>query len=117
MGGKRGLAELILKEGLPPHTLLNVNVPNVKVEEIKGIAITKIGRRVYREELVKRFDPRGKVYYWIGPKDHLGYEEKGTDFMAIKQDLVSITPLHLGLTNYNFIEPLRKWNWDGFLNG
>lgn len=111
----RRLSELILKEGLPSHTFLNVNVPNLTIEEIRGVAITKLGRRIYREELIKRFDPRGRLYYWIGPKDHAGHEEEGTDFMAIKENMVSITPLHLDFTNYKFIEPLKEWNWEGFL--
>lgn len=111
------LVGLILREGLPAYTLLNVNVPNLDISRIKGLEITRLGRRVYREELVKRFDPRGRVYYWIGPKDHLGGDEEGTDFMAIKRDMVSITPLHLDFTNYDFIEPLRKWKWQTLLEG
>lgn len=112
----RRLVELILKEGLPPHTFLNVNAPNVRPGEIRGVAITTLGRRVYQEELVKRLDPRGRVYYWIGSRGHLGEEEEGTDFWAIKENMVSITPLHLDLTNYKFITSLKKWNWEGFLD-
>lgn len=111
----RRLVKLILREGLPPYTLLNVNVPNIAIEKIKGVSITRLGKRVYREELIKRFDPRGKVYYWIGPKGHLGMDEDGTDFMAIKMEMVSITPLHLDFTNYDFMEPLKNWKiWEGF---
>ncbi|MEW5766650.1 MAG: 5'/3'-nucleotidase SurE [bacterium] len=105
----RQVVLLIKEKGLPPHTLLNINVPNVEENKIKGVAITRQGKRTYREELIKRIDPRGRVYYWIGSKGAIGEEEDGTDFKAISENKISITPLHLDLTNHSFLEQLKGW--------
>jgi 5'-nucleotidase len=106
------IATLILKQGLPQHTFLNINVPNLPGEKIKGVAITHLGKRTYQEELIKRIDPRGKVYYWIGSKGAVDEEgDEGTDVRAIKEDKISITPLHLDMTNYSIIHELKKWDF------
>lgn len=105
----RQMALLIKEKGLPPHTLLNINVPNVEESKIKGVAITRQGKRTYREELIKRIDPRGRIYYWIGSKGVIGDEEDGTDFKAISEHKISITPLHLDLTNHAFLKQLKDW--------
>lgn len=106
------IANLILNRSLPYHTFLNINIPNLPKDKIKGVAITRLGRRIYKEELVKRIDPRGKVYYWIGSKGAIDEEgEEGTDVRAIKEDKISITPLHLDMTNYYAIPILKKWNF------
>jgi 5'-nucleotidase len=94
---------------LPHNTFLNINVPNLPEEEIRGVEITRLGRRVYRNKLVKRVDPRGRFYYWIGGEKPLGVEEEGTDFKTIAEHKVSITPLHLDMTNYLFAEELKRW--------
>ncbi|MDI6735102.1 MAG: 5'/3'-nucleotidase SurE [bacterium] len=102
------IADLILNHGLPPYTFLNVNVPNGPEEKIKGVSITHLGNRKYQEELIKRLDPRGKVYYWIGSKvvvDEPGKE--GTDVRAIQEDKISITPIHLDMTNYPAIPEIK----------
>ena len=111
------IAALILNHGLPPHTFLNINVPNVPEEKIKGVAITHLGNRKYHEELIKRLDPRGKVYYWIGTKVVVNEQgeaclvEEGTDVRAIQEDKISITPIHLDMTNYLAIPELKKWDF------
>ncbi|MEW6095166.1 MAG: 5'/3'-nucleotidase SurE [bacterium] len=106
------IANLILKQGLPQHTFLNINIPDLPEERIKGIAITHLGKRTYREELIKRIDPRGKVYYWIGSKGVVDEEgDEGTDIRAIKEDKISISPLHLDLTNYAVIPKIKKWDF------
>jgi len=104
------IAEEVLSRGLPPGTLLNVNVPAVPFGEIRGIIVTRLGRRVYKDVLIERKDPRGETYYWIGGDPPDGEPLEGTDFWAIKQGYVSITPLKLDLTDYGLTESLKHWN-------
>jgi 5'-nucleotidase len=103
------LVKLVLEHGLPPTTFLNVNVPAVPQDEIAGIRITRLGRRVYRDALVKRQDPRGRSYYWIGGQPPRGVDEEGTDIWALANNYVSVTPLHLDMTEYQMVEELRRW--------
>jgi 5'-nucleotidase len=104
------LARLVLAHGLPRNVLLNVNVPSVASEEIAGVEITSLGRRVYRDELIRRQDPRGKSYYWIGGERPGGIaEDEGTDIWALARRRISITPIHLDMTDYELIEELRSW--------
>ena len=102
------LARFILKNRLPKDTLLNINVPDV--DEIKGYRITKQGKRLYGDAIVEKVDPRGKKYYWIGG-DILKWEGGGedTDFKAITSNFISITPVHLDMTNYASFKELHKW--------
>lgn len=99
----------ILEQGLPKDSLLNVNVPNVKDEgEIKGYRITRQGRRFFEEDLiVEKVDPRGKKYYWIGGNSVRWVEDADSDYAAVKENYISITPIHLDLTNYDAIKELR----------
>ncbi|MBI5971479.1 MAG: 5'/3'-nucleotidase SurE [Deltaproteobacteria bacterium] len=101
------IARIILKKGLPKDTFLNVNIPGVKV--IKGVRITKQGKRHFSDTVVEKLDPRGKKYYWIGG-DMLRWEGgTDTDFYAISKGQISITPLHLDLTNYSSMQEMRRW--------
>jgi 5'-nucleotidase len=94
------LVAQVIERGLPPDTLLNVNVPDRPRDEMTGTRITRQGKRRYTEALIEKTDPRGKKYYWIGG-DELGFvEEAGTDYAAILAGAVSITPIHLDLTHY-----------------
>lgn len=104
------LAKELLVSGLPPDTMLNVNVPDVPYEELKGIAVTRMGRRDYQDVIVKRLDPRGGAYYWIGGAEPSHTRDEGTDFEAIEQGKVSITPLHRDVTNYAALEVLKDRN-------
>jgi 5'-nucleotidase len=108
----RRVAGKILAEGLPEGVLLNVNVPYLKLEEIKGFMITRQGLRVYRDALDARKDPRGRPYYWIGGEAPTGVIEEGTDFGALKAGYVSITPLQLDLTAWEAVEGMKKWEWE-----
>ena len=103
------LVKLVLEHGLPSNTFLNVNVPAVPQEEIAGIKITRLGQRVYRDRLVERQDPRGRDYYWIGGEPPSGVPEAGTDIWALANKYVSITPLHLDMTEYQMMEELGRW--------
>lgn len=82
----------------PKDTVLNINVPYGPLSEMKGFRLTRQGLRIYRDELVRREDPRGKAYYWIGGDVPTGVEEPGTDFGALLAGYVSVTPLQLDLT-------------------
>ncbi|MBI5376870.1 MAG: 5'/3'-nucleotidase SurE [Candidatus Schekmanbacteria bacterium] len=103
------LMEEVIKRKLPSNTLLNVNVPNLPKELITGVAITKQGKRTYTDIVHEKVDPRGENYYWIGGGSHTWHEKPGSDFEAVSQNMISITPLHLDLTNYNAIDNIRGW--------
>ena len=100
------VVEVALRRGLPANTLLNINVPPAP---IKGLRVTRQGWRVYRDELVERHDPRGRPYYWIGGEMPGGVPEEGTDFWALEQGYVSVTPLQLDLTAYKTIPVVEAW--------
>jgi 5'-nucleotidase len=104
------VAGMILKKGLSRDTLLNVNVPNLPENEIKSYQVTQQGRWVHNGGgVIEKTDPRGKKYYWIGGAQ-LVFDRRGnTDFEAVSDGSVSITPLHLDLTDYAFIPVLKKW--------
>lgn len=109
----RRLASEILLHGIPPQTLLNVNVPGVPEDEIAGIRVVRVGRRHYPERVEKRVDPFGRLYYWLGgdpPEDIL---EEGTDVKAIADRCIAITPVHLDLTCYGMIPEVSRWNLGG----
>lgn len=104
------VARLVLKHGLPPHTLLNVNVPARPVGQVSGARVTRLGRRVYRDLLIERQDPRGRPYYWIGGEPPGGaVNEEGTDIWALAQGYVSITPLRMDMTEYELLVKVESW--------
>lgn len=105
------ITRIVWENKLPDHTLLNVNVPYSSMEEIKGYRITRQGLRVYHDELVRRVDPRGQPYYWIGGDMPTGVPEEGTDVGALAQNFVSITPLILDLTAYDLKDELESWKF------
>ncbi len=107
----RRVVSTALEHRLPSGMLLNINIPYLTAEEIKGIRITRQGLRVYRDRLDKRMDPRGKPYYWIGGDSPTGTPEEGTDVGAIAAGYVSITPIQLDLTMYSAIPTLGDWDW------
>ena len=102
----RVLAQHVLANGLPRDTLLNVNVPDRPVGAVTEFTFTRQGRRRYGNAIVEKADPRGRKYYWIG-SDELEFEAAdGTDFAAVARGVISITPIHLDLTNYASFEEL-----------
>ncbi len=104
------MATIILEKGLPVGTLLNVNVPNVKEEEIKGVLITRQGKAVYREHFDKRTDPWGRSYYWMAGEKVELEEDEFVDDSALKNNQVSITPIQFDLTDYANLDLLKSWN-------
>ncbi|MEO5657503.1 MAG: 5'/3'-nucleotidase SurE [Nitrospiria bacterium] len=104
------LAELVLANGLPPDTLLNVNVPDLDRSQVRGVKITRLGRRSYdANDIVENTDPRGRKYYWIGGNRVFGTVNEGTDFGAVQAGYVSVSPVHLDLTNYAALATLAGW--------
>ncbi len=107
------LVERIAEHGIPPKTLLNVNVPAIPKNQIKGWRATRMGKRHYSENIIERIDPRGGKYYWIGGDD-LGFaDEEGTDCKAVHDGYISVTPLQVDLTDYKLLQnsTLPKFSW------
>jgi 5'-nucleotidase len=105
----RRLVGMVLERGLPPKCVLNVNVPQLRDDEIKGVRVTRLGKRTYQDSLIERTDPRGRAYYWIGGDAPIWEPEEGTDFTAVDQGFVSVTPLHLDLTDNSLLATLEDW--------
>ena len=100
---------------LPLQTILNVNVPDLPLSKIKGLEVTRLGKRHSAEPIIKEYDPRGRPIYWVGPPGLEADAGPGTDFFAVNRGCVSITPLHLDLTHYKAFEQVSSWmdgiNW------
>jgi 5'-nucleotidase len=107
----RLIAMRVLVGGLPGNTLLNVNVPS---QPPRGIRMTRLGHRVYKEKIVEQADPRGRSHYWIGGGEARWDDLDGTDMGAVHDGYVSLTPLHLDLTNHRALVQLA--DWQGSLN-
>ncbi len=103
------VAAAALSRHLPAGILLNVNIPLLPSEEIRGYRVSRQGLRVYRDRLDKRIDPRGRPYYWIGGEAPTGLAENGTDIGALAEGYVSLTPLQLDLTAYPAMNVLHTW--------
>ena len=103
------IARRVMQNGLPRGLVLNVNVPYGPRQGMRGVAVTRQGLRVYRDELVRRLDPRGRPYYWIGGESPSGLSEPDTDFWALQENYISITPLQLDLTAVEQLPLLRAW--------
>lgn len=94
----------------PRETLLNINLPNVPGFEIRGIRVTTLGKRVYSDSLIRTQDPWGRTGYWIGGGQIEWSGREDSDFKAIREGYVSVTPLHVDLTNYDLLEDVRAWH-------
>jgi 5'-nucleotidase len=107
----------VLTEGLPDGTLLNINIP---VGEIRGVRVTRQGIKNARPIISEHVDPRRKPYYWIGEEVHAHTHEDGTDYTAIEEGYVSVTPMRSDMTNHNALVALDTWNYidsEGVLQG
>jgi len=103
--------ELVLRlagDGLPPDLLLNVNVPDLEFEEIRGWKATKLGLRVYRDEIISQVDPRGRAYFWIGGDPPVWEQDDDSDFGAVSSGYVSVTPLQKDWTDREGLRELRR---------
>jgi len=103
------IGELLRRPGFPRETFLNVNLPDIPAGDVRGIEITALGRRIYHDSLSRRTDPRGREYLWIGggTSDWSGRDD--SDFRAVRAGYVSVTPMHLDLTNFRLLEEVKSW--------
>ena len=105
----RRLAGVVVERGLPPKCVLNVNVPNRAASAIQGVRVTRLGVRRYDDVLIERKDPRGRSYYWIGGDEPVWERTPETDYLAVHEGFVSVTPLQLDLTDGAMLGTLAGW--------
>lgn len=110
------LAKKVIRKGLPNGTLLNVNVPDIPEEKIAGILLTQQGKSKWDDIYEERSDPYGKKYYWLTGNLIQTDQDLITDQFAIKNNYVSITPIHFDLTDYKTYDSMKSWNLNGLLN-
>jgi 5'-nucleotidase len=96
-------------EAFPEQTLLNINLPGVPPDEVKGVQVTKLGSRFFSGSITRMSDPWGKEVFWLGGGDVTWTGDPESDHVAVKAGYISITPLHMDLTNYRLIETVRSW--------
>ncbi len=107
---ERLVRNIVRVERFPEETLLNVNLPPLPGDEIQGIRITTLGKRVYSESLVHTRDPWGREMFWIGGGHASWSGGDQSDFRAVREGFISVTPLHVDLTNYDLLEDVRAWD-------
>jgi 5'-nucleotidase len=105
----RLLPQILQRDEFPAETLLNVNLPPIDPGAVKGIRITRLGRRVYTDSITRARDPNGREYFWIGGGGVSWRADEGTDFWAVDQGFISVTPLHLDLTNHGLLARVEDW--------
>ncbi|MDJ0657287.1 MAG: 5'/3'-nucleotidase SurE [Xanthomonadales bacterium] len=103
------LVQRMKSDPLPADTILNVNVPDLPWREISGFEVTRLGHRHRAEPYVEQLDPRGRTVYWIGPPGGEQDAGPGTDFHAVRNGYISITPIHVDLTRYQALEKVSGW--------
>jgi 5'/3'-nucleotidase SurE len=108
----KNIISLIMKKKLPRGTLLNVNIPNISKDKIKGVKITKQFSGDFEEHYEKRADPRGIAYYWLAGTGWPKEDVIGTDMHALKDGYISITPLRYDLTDNAFLTEVESWEWN-----
>jgi 5'-nucleotidase len=106
----RVIVDQVRERPLPAGTLLNVNVPDLPFEELRGTRVTHLGRRFYPDKIVAQLDPRGKPCYWIGGETPTWLPGEGNDFEAVEAGFVSVTPLHLDLTDHALLGRVAGWS-------
>jgi 5'-nucleotidase len=104
------LKQLMTRSEFPSETLLNVNLPPVRPHEVSGVRVTTLGRRAYVGSLTRAHDPNGREYFWIGGGESKWWGGPESDFRAVHEGYISVTPLHLDLTNYRLLEDLSAWD-------
>ena len=99
----------LLVDPLPADTILNVNVPDRAWSDIRGFAVTRLGRRHRSAPCIRQVDPRGRPIYWVGPPGEAQEDGPGTDFHAVREGYISITPIHVDLTRYQALDKVSGW--------
>jgi 5'-nucleotidase len=104
------LRQILARETFPEHTLLNVNLPPLPPGEVRGVRVTSLGQRRYADSITKARDPKGREYFWIGGDISTWTGAEDADYKAVEEGFISVTPLHLDLTNYQLLEEIRRWD-------
>ncbi len=104
------LARLVVERRLPDDAVLNVNVPNLPADALKGVALTRQSTRRYKSRLEARTDPRGHSYYWLTGEPEPSGDVEGTDGWAVATGLISVTPIHLNMTDDRLLRELGTWS-------
>ncbi|HWP39205.1 MAG TPA: 5'/3'-nucleotidase SurE [Gemmatimonadales bacterium] len=110
---ERLVAGIVRVRDFPRETLLNVNLPPIAGDQVRGIKVTTLGSRVFSESLMETRDPWGRHMYWIGGGQISWSGSQDSDFMAVRDGFISVTPLHVDLTNYRLLEDVRSWKLGG----
>ena len=105
----RQIVEQHLVKPIPTNRLLNINVPDLPFDQLKGTAVTRLGARHHAEAMIKQQDPRGHDIYWLGPPGKEQDAGEGTDFYAVDQGYVSVTPLQVDLTAHESLRSMDNW--------
>lgn len=103
------LRSILEREPFPSDTLFNINLPPTDPADVKGVRVTSLGQRRYSDTITKGNDPSGREYFWIGGGEVSWSGASDSDFAAIQEGYISVTPLHLDLTNYRLLEEIRGW--------
>ena len=104
------LRRIIAVKDFPKETLLNINLPAIPGDQVKGVKVTNLGSRVFHEEIATMKDPWGREVHWIGGGRVTWSGGADSDFQAVRDGYISVTPLHVDLTNYKLLEVVRKWD-------
>jgi len=108
-GLQRLLAGILAVAAFPKETLLNVNLPPIPGADVKGVKVTHLGSRVFHEEIARMKDPWGREIYWIGGGHVTWSGGADSDFQAVRDGYISVTPLHVDMTNYRLLDDVRSW--------
>lgn len=108
----QSIARMVLDQGLGARVVLNVNIPNIPLAEVKGLQWTIQGKRNYGDIIVENRDPRGKPYYWIGGNQWDYHDIPGSDCNAVREGYVSVTPIKTYMTDAEALVSLKQWNCD-----
>ena len=103
------IGDILARDDLPPGTFLNINLPDIPADRTKGVEVTSLGKRVYHDSVTRHLDPRGREYLWIGGGRSEWHGSDQSDFRAVRAGYVSVTPLHLDLTDFGLIDRVKTW--------
>ena len=106
----RLLQGIVAQDDFPEDTLFSINLPPIEPDKVKGVRVTSLGKRRYSDSLTRALDPSGKEYFWIGGGVTSWRGAPDSDFRAVEEGYISVTPLHLDLTNYGLLEATRSWS-------
>ena len=106
------IRRIVHVKNFPEETLLNINLPPIPGDQVRGVRVTHLGSRVFSEEVARMKDPWGREIYWIGGGRVTWSGDESSDFQAVQDGYISVTPLHVDLTNYELIEVVRSWALD-----